>query len=134
MVVIIAILLIIIGLEYLSKSHIAVIEGNYDLDANTQENLDFNPAKLKLTTKDLEYPKGFNKENCIVIAVGLKFYNDDSHGYSYGDTGTSGHSSEGMITGAVCRNVQLKDTISLKVGNMSTSSRTCYYKIVIMRI
>ena len=62
-----------IGLKYISGSNIIVLEGNINIDANEQGNNNF--------TINIDYPEGFNKDNCVPIACGVQMLK--LRGYNY---------------------------------------------------
>ena len=122
------------GSIFIPKSNINVIEGTMQLDANTNENLEQN--KLTTTSKTIEYPNGYDKSNCVVIAFGTvrdSYYNN--RGYAFNDLSPSGVMSLAMLTGAQPKNVSLMaDGIHIWIGNLTTERVTYKYKLVLMKI
>lgn len=117
--------------EYTTNDKFAVLKGNMTLSANT----DGTGATEKQTVLKINFPDGFNKDNCVCIAFGMK-RDDVSKYYSYG---VAGSSSIRHTTGSYNRFAQLgasDDTtkIGLQVWNPSTSSVVVNYKLVLMRI
>ena len=79
---------------------------------------------------DLSYPAGYTVDNCVVISIGLKL--TDTQGYNF-----EGQSKDslGLLTAGVEHFVNLKSTIvDLTLYNIATSTKTFYYKIVLMKI
>lgn len=86
------------------------------------------------TILNIDFPKGFNKDNCVCLAFGMKSYEEKN--YSYG-TGFS--SSNRSISGSLFRHAVLgasddNSKIALQVWQMGTSERTVYYRLVLMKI
>lgn len=116
------ILVITIGFKYISGSNISVIEGYVNIDANEQGNNNF--------AINIDYPEGFNKDNCVPIACGVQM--NEMHGYNYiGDF----VNSRSLMDGASTRYLNLKDEkIVLDVINPTTETSYEYkYKIVLLK-
>lgn len=115
------------------QGDISVIEGTMVLDANTNENLQNN--QWNFTAKTINYPSGYNKSNCIVLAFGTVL--NDAYingGYAFGDRTGGNIVSSPMVVGDVPRNASLfSDGIHIWIGNFATSQKTYKYKIVLMR-
>jgi hypothetical protein len=81
-------------------------------------------------TANINYPEGYTPTNCVVISIGLKI--NDTRGYNFeGQL----NDSVGLLTGGMHHFVQLDpSTIQLNIQNISTSEKTFYYKIVLMKI
>lgn len=111
-----------IGLKYISGSNIIVLEGNINIDANEQGNNNF--------TINIDYPEGFNKDNCVPIACGVQMLK--LRGYNYvGNFVNSGS----LINGASIRYLNLTDEkIVLDIVNPTTGTAYEYkYKIVLLK-
>lgn len=120
--IIMIILVITIGFKYISGSNISVIEGYVNIDANEQGNNNF--------AINIDYPEGFNKDNCVPIACGVQM--NEIHGYNYiGDF----VNSRSLMDGASTRYLNLKDEkIVLDVINPTTETSYEYkYKIVLLK-
>ena len=121
------------GSAYVLKNNIVVWRGKATLEANTSGNT----STPKSTTFYLDFPKGFDKNNSIVLDFAGKFYND-GRGYS---TGIQQSVSQGMISGAVPRSITLgmatgnenENKIVCHACNYADSERVFYYKIVLMK-
>lgn len=116
------------------QANIAFLTGELNAVANDSFGLENNVSKL--TNKNINYPTGFNANNCVVIACGVvnKIYESEK-GYAFGDTSSSNAFSQSQLSGAVTRSVDLQpDKILLTLGNYSTSAVTYKYKIVLMKI
>lgn len=119
-----------------SQTNIAVIEGNVKLTASTTELAE--KGEGKITTFDLNFPNGFNKENSILLSFGGKVLND---GRGYSD-GVPVAMSNAMATGNTPRSITLggaptsdiANKIRCLVKNYSTTELTYYYRIVLMKI
>ena len=119
-----------------SQANITVIEGNVKLAASTTELAE--KGEGKLTTFDLNFPDGFNKENSILLSFGGKVMND---GRGYSD-GVPVAMSNAMVNGNTPRSITLggaptsdiANKIRCLIKNYSTTEVTYYYRIVLMKI
>lgn len=128
------ILLIAIGNSVIYKDKFAVIEGSIECSANTGE-LSL-AGKVTYTPKLIDFPVGFNKDNCVVLSFGGKNF-DDARGYGYANGGVT--ESTDLVLGTEPKRIELgsnldNSKIRIMVGNISTSPKTKYYKIVLMKI
>ena len=118
-----------------TQANIAIITGQMTVNANSSSGLQNNTVGL--TNTSISYPQGYNWKNCVVIATGLinQLYENDK-GYAYGDTFSSNTFSQGQLSGAVTRSVDLQpEKILLTVGNFNNNNSYVYkYKIVLMKI
>ena len=115
-----------------TQGNIAVITGSMTLEANSQQN--FESGVKKQTLKDIDFPEGFNKDNCVCIAFGIKRFTEKNYNYGTGDS-----ASYNATTGAYDRNIVLGSStdnskINLSIWQLMTSSTTIYYKIVLLKI
>lgn len=118
------------------KDNFAVITGTMELQANTQE--DFERGYEKQTILKIDFPAGFNKDNCVCTAFGMKSYEEKNYTYGIG-----GSSVNRMVSGSYYRHAVLgapgTDTssntkIALEVWQPGTTVITVYYKLVLMKI
>lgn len=111
--------------------NVAIITGSITLTANTNENLSNN---IQMQTQlNINFPNGFNKDNCVCIAFGMKKTTDKNYSY-----GTGGSDSANAVTGALYKDVILgaptdNTKITMQVWQMSTSVQTYYYKLVLLK-
>lgn len=115
-----------------TQGNIAVITGSMTLEANSQQN--FESGVKKQTLKDIDFPEGFNKDNCVCIAFGIKRFTEKNYNYGTGDS-----APYNATTGAYDRNIVLGSStdnskINLSIWQLMTSSTTIYYKIVLLKI
>lgn len=115
-----------------TQDNIAVITGSMTLEANSQSNLGSNSEQQ--TNLKINFPTGFNKDNCVCLAFGMKSYAEKNYSYGIGNT-----SSNRAVTGSFYRHCVLgasddNTKISLQVWQMGTSKVTAYYKLVLMKI
>ena len=109
------------------QKNISILTGNITL---AQGNLD----SSETTEIKLEFPEGFNKDNCFVIAQGIKVKANTTNGFSYGST-----SETDVFTwadGLLPYRIILGDSngkILIKIDNY-TDKREISYKIVLMKI
>jgi hypothetical protein len=101
-----------------TQSNIAVFSGSTTIEASANGKI----------TKD--YPTGFNSENCVAIACGIRVV--EKKGYEYaGNFATSAD----LLDNAYKRRVNLNSSnIVLSIENALTESKTFYYKLVLMKI
>ena len=107
-----------IGFKYISGRNIRVLEGSVNIDKN--ENFSIN----------IDYPEGFNKNNCVPIACGVQM--SDLTGYNY----VGGfENSWSLFNGASTRYLGLRDDkIVLAITNPTTDNQYEYkYKIVLLK-
>lgn len=130
------ILIILIGAKYINQNEFAILSGEMVLEANTSEQ-----ASEYICQKSsiiLDYPKGFNKDNCVVVSIGRSGVDCISYGW------TTPVSAENIFNGVEPISVILydnnssttdfKNKIKIIVGNLSTHEQTITYKIVLMKI
>ena len=119
------------GSAFVNKGDIAVLTGNMVLNPNTQENIALSPIKPLFTTKNINYPSGFNEDNCIILSKMFKYTQD--RGYAEGWNNYAG--SLDMLNGTLQNYIILhSNNIILGIGNLATDEKTYYYKIVLMKI
>jgi len=88
----------------------------------------------KQTILKIDFPTGFNKDNCICTAFGMK--RDQEKNYTYG----IGYSaSNRAVTGSYYRHAVLgaaddSTKIALQVWQPGTEEVSVYYKLVLMKI
>lgn len=114
------------------QNNIAVISGQMILEANSQSNLNSNIEQQ--TILNIDFPRGFNKDNCFCLTFGIKTNEDKNYSYGVGDS-----ISNRSFTSSLIRNVILgasndNSKIALHVWQPSTSQKTAYYRLVLMKI
>lgn len=85
-------------------------------------------------TKELNYPSGFNKDNCVVISIGIGGSASLEESISFGDMGNL---ASAYLAGAIQRNVELRaDKIVFRANyeESGPATQTRKYKIVLMKI
>lgn len=119
------------------KDNFAIIEGNLTLEASSSENA-VNYISKK-TEKVIDYPKGFNKENCVVISYGKTGTANQMR--TYGWVNNHIDATEmllGLDTFYVALYGEASNSFSNKIriiiGNLSTSPKDIQYRIVLMKI
>lgn len=118
--------------NYKLKGDFAVIEGSHVLTANTEEKHSQNSSMQ--TQWQIDFPSGFNKDNCVCLCFGAKSYEDRCYSYGFNTS-----ASLGIVKGTVERTIMLgwnQDTtkINLEAFNMATTEKTLWYRIVLMKI
>lgn len=111
-----------IGFKYISGSDIRVLEGSVNIDANEQGNNGY--------AVYIDYPEGFNKNNCVPIACGVQM--NEIRGYNYIGNFVN---SRSLMDGASTRYLNLKnEKIVLDIINPTTGTSYEYkYKIVLLK-
>ncbi len=102
------------------------------LEANSQSN--FENGDEQQTVLNIDFPQGFNKDNCVCLAFGMKTYAENNYSY-----GVAFSETNRFTTGSYYRNIILgsgdnKSKIGLHVWNMATGQHTVYYRLVLMKI
>lgn len=93
---------------------------------------DFTMTAQNDYVKDINYPEGFNKNNCIVIAFGISIQNDtNAKGYNY--FGFFENSSD-LLNNALKRNINLRDSGIHIVINKTGGTGNYSYKIALLKI
>ncbi len=121
------------GSAYLLKNNIAVLTGQVTLQA--KENVgDSGIWDGSVTVFYLNFPEGFNKDNCVVISFMGRIF--ENRGYI---TGMPLQHLSAMANGAFPKTIQLgtdgySDKILCSVMNYATHEHTYYYKIVLLKI
>ena len=118
--------------QYTTNDKFAVLTGNMTLEANSQS--EFEAGNQKQTQLLINFPSGFNKDNCVCIAFGMK--TDSAKNYSYG---ISSSISNQAALGSYPRHAVLGGStdntkIALQVWQSATCSKKVYYKLVLMKI
>ena len=114
------------------QNNIAIITGTMTLEANSQEG--FAAGSKKQTLKQINFPTGYNKDNCVCIAFGIKRFEEKNYCY-----GAGGSVSIQSVIGSYERAIVLGATedsakININVWQGMTSETTIYYKIVLMKV
>ena len=112
-------------------ANIVTLIGTIELAANSQENIQKDPLKATMSSKTLNFPTGFNKDNTIVIFVGFRKTSDK--GYAYGWNNYA--DSTDFMRGTMPYNVIVGSSgISVRLGNFSSKITNYEYKIALMKI
>lgn len=112
-----AILLILIGVNVVYKDRFVVLEGTLNVQANGANSIKLN------------YPGGFTRENCVLISNGIKVI--DNKGYNY--EGLFVDSSD-TLNNCYRRRVNLSNTVDLIVYNPNENTINVSYKLILMKI
>lgn len=83
-------------------------------------------------SKQINYPSGYNKDNCVVIAAGIAGATSGNKEYAYGFLDNM---SDAYVSGGMGRSVRLRDDyIQLMVHiQMEAAATSRNYKIVLMK-
>ena len=112
---------------YKLKGDFAVITGSVtDTSATASINI----------SKEISYPSGFTKNNCVVISIGAKF--NAKTNYTYGTLADS-ELSDAYLNGGFGKSAILQDSnILLRLyfdfGSGAASTMTLDYKIILMKV
>ena len=107
-------------IKTITNGDFAVIMGNFSLSASTNYSADIN------------YPNGFNKNNCVVISFGLVIQGDtNAKGYNF--VGNYNDSSD-LLNNALNRSVNLRDGQIHIVVKSPGNTGNYNFKIVLMKI
>lgn len=125
-------------LEYFNNKSIVVVEGKINLQPNSYENITKDPLEATMTSKDIEFPTGFNKDNCVILSVTFKRETSDDRGFACGWNSYADPSD--FIRGSLPYSLSLGSSavgstkMTLRLGNYTTSEQPFYYKIVLMKV
>lgn len=102
------------------QTNIAILTGNFSLNSSTGY------------TADINYPDGYNKNNCVVIAFGIVL-RDDSNGKGYNFLGNYTDSGD-ALNNALNRSVNLRNSNIHITVNETGATGNYTYKIVLIKI
>lgn len=120
------ILIIAIGSKVVYEDEFAKVQGTIDLIASS------NPgSSYSQTNFSIDYPKGFNKENTVVVGFKCKLQGTGTGDYSFGYTPDK--MSTSAVSGVYPRTVRMSDKLECSVYNLS-SSKKMDYVIYLMKI
>ena len=110
------------------KDNFAILTGEITLTKS------YNPGtSFKETRKEnIEYPNGFNKDNCALIAFATNKTTNSNKYYTCDSNVAS--SAPGGVTGNVPRSAMLSDKITLVFNNWMGSDVTIHYEVILMKI
>lgn len=87
----------------------------------------------------IQYPTGFNKDNCVVLSIGIKDTSSSKAiGLGYGTTCTNMNNPSAVVAGTFGKGVLLRDDdlqlrLFFEYGASTSGDRTYQYKIVLMK-
>ena len=121
--------------EYTTKEDFAILTGT--LNMITEQGSEYSRGSV-----DISYPSGFNKDNCVVISIGLNRNTNTASKYAFGTESTEGYSAV-KVRGTMGRSVALRSDKMTLYGYFafggdltasSASTETYNYVIVLMKI
>lgn len=121
------------GSAYVLKNDFAIITGTITLNENSDENLGKDPIKVAMTSKIIDFPEGFNGNNCVAISVS---FSRADRAFSMGWNNYLDSADSLMVTlpfSLSIGNADKSDEMLLVLGNMSQNQTTVNYKIVLMK-
>lgn len=122
------------GSAYVLKNNFAILTGTITLNENSDENLEKDPIKVAMTSKIIDFPEGFNGNNCVAISVS---FSRADRAFSMGWNNYLDSADSLMVTlpfSLSIGNADKSDEMLLVLGNMGQSQTTVNYKIVLMKI
>ena len=119
---------IVIGSKPMPEDNVAVIYGKVNTSAVTGESTVF-------TTVKIDFPEGFNKDNCVVVSTGIK-RTSENNGYSFEHTSLTDPRTwlRGGIGRIVTFNYHNDGKITFSIETPFTEAYEFEYKIVLMKI
>lgn len=125
------------GSAYVLKGDYAIMQGSITLNVSTDQQL--SSGIYAQTNIDLDFPVGFNKDNCVVISFGTRRHSmgENGQGFTYGDYKND---SFGLYVGNMHKSLILgskekQDKIKIMLENIAnTGTYVLDYKIVLMKI
>lgn len=112
-----------------TKNETTVLEGSVVLD-----NFDATVGNPTQNTYTLDFPSGFNKDNCIVKAFGTKTSTDKGYNFMLAYSDSSGAVNGGLHRSIIPGYVADLTKIWFEIYNVGMTARTVYYKIVLEKI
>lgn len=104
--------------RYKLQGDFAIVTGSVSIEASSN------------TTVEKDYPTGFTVDNCVPISFGIKIVENKGYNYEgiYEDSGDA-------LNNSYKRRLNLvSDKIKIYVSNAIDSTKTVYYKIVLMKV
>ena len=125
-ILLLIILLIVVGANVAYADDFAVIRSSVTLNGSS------NPGNsYAQTIWNIDYPEGFNKDNCVVLAFGGKF---EGEGFTYGYV-ENASASVAAVGGSISRTLTLNsDNIQAQAWNISGTEKVFRYRIVLMKV
>lgn len=125
------------GSAYVLKGDYAIMQGSITLNVSTDQQL--SSGIYAQTNIDLDFPTGFNKDNCVVVSFGTRCHlrGELGQGFVYGDYEND---SLGLYLGNMHKSLILgskekQNKIKIMLENISnTGTFVLDYKIVLMKI
>lgn len=116
--------------EAVGKEDIVVLRGSVTTAAKSEE------ETIHYNTYTLDFPDGFNKDNCVCLAFGISTAIDTVQGFSYEILDPS--ESRSWLRSSLYRNIILGENhnlgkISMTIGTPYSEEFTVRYKIVLMK-
>lgn len=118
--------------EVYTKGDFAIITGQMTLEANTSEQIEANIPKQ--STLNIDFPDGFNKDNCVCVAIGMKVVESKGYCYGIGGTETVNSISGGLYRSVIIGSGEDYSKITLHAWQMAKIQKTGYYKLVLMKV
>mgnify|MGYP004587424043 CR=1 FL=1 len=115
-----------------SQNNFIVVDGQITLQANSQSNLENNIEQQ--TILNIDFPSGFNKDNCVCVAFGMKAYQDKNYTYGIGANSSNRATTGSLYRHAILGAADNNRKIALQVWQMGTSTKTVYYRLILMKI
>lgn len=113
------------GSKVIYHDDIAVVTGTKSIDGNTGS------SDYTQTNWHIDYPTGYNRNNCIVIS----FFVTISNSTNSGAYGQSPYASSNYVLGTVPRGVSFKDDdMNVFCCNPNPNAQSISYKIVLLKI
>lgn len=120
-----------------TQANIVKLTGNLELAANTSDNAA--NGYCKFTEISIDYPVGFSRDNCIVIAYNRKTVRSSGYGWNNYPNSTDMYEGTLPLTIGLYGNDSsiasaYRNKIRIRAGNLSTQSQTITYEVVLMKI
>lgn len=123
-ILLLIILVIVIGAKVIYRDDYVVLTGTIDFTVNTGNTSG---------TKNIDYPEGFTKDNCVPIAIGIAGASSSDTEYAYG---FSGDHAGSYVTGGIAKSLKLREgymQLNAYIGT-EAAANTRNYRIVLMKI
>lgn len=118
----------------LTQNNIAVLTTQINLTANTGDKAA--EGLCTYTEKVIDYPLGFNKNNCVLISQSAKSANAWGYGWREQPAGADIYQASMPSTVALYGKdgTAYDNKIRINIGNLSTQQQTYTYRLILMKL
>lgn len=122
--------MIVIGNKYTNNKDFVVLRGTITVPGRTGDDNSYAGVSI-------DFPDGFNKDNCVVVSFGLNNYGEN-RGYGYGDLSVNDARSwtRNSFPSCVLLGFPVNGVmkINITIEQYMTTEKTYEYQLVLMKI